>query len=285
MKRDSEYSNEELIAIARLADGFSSPSFSIQTADFAGSARMMCMRPAQVGAHLLLLLSAWREADCGLPNDIDLLSEVSRLRDRWEAESAPVTGLWFEHNGRLYNRALLQERRRQIAAWQQRTEASAAAVKARKKSVKARKARKQKEIQETSAGDRPVEKPQEPELDLELATALVFGAWNEHPGTVTHKGLTADMSKNISYWLKAGVDTEDLLAAVKAYGDVVLSPVHYWSHRFTIEDFFRRGSIQKPSPFKKFLPGSRPLENFLTGGKPRPQNTVELEKDEFYEHK
>jgi len=72
------------------------------------------MTPAQEGAYIRLLAYAWNEPDCGLSDDDEQLAILSRLGEGWfKGGGAVVRECFFEKDGRLYNKRLLKERKKQ----------------------------------------------------------------------------------------------------------------------------------------------------------------------------
>ena len=90
----------------------------------------------------------------------------------------------------------------------------------------------------------------------------IFDLWVAQK-VVTHKNLTPDMKKAANKALKTFSLTE-ILEAIKNYGEVFASPNHYFSYRWTLEEFLIGGGKDR-IPFgnlKRFLSEAKPLENF-----------------------
>ncbi len=256
-KRNYEYTNDELVAIAKLSPHFSSPSFQFYVNDFLGSSRTMVMEPTEVGAFCLLLLVEWNEKDCGLPSDDYSLAQLSRLRKDWDTYKNHLLGMFFEHEGRIYNRRLLQERRKQIEGREQRAKAGASSAKSRKSNQLDNPTTVEVSLNGEEA---PVKAPSLTQLKARYAKAI-FEVWQEREHTVTHQAFTPDMIKNVTLW--HGQHSEgDLVQAVKNYNEVLGGSEYWWTHSFTFENFFRRGGTQKPAPFKTFLTEAKPLTNY-----------------------
>lgn len=285
-KRDYEWSNEELVVIAREFPDFSSPSFQLYINDFLGSSRVMVMEPAEVGAFCLLLMLEWNEKDCGLPLNQLTLAKLSRLNEAWETYGPHLMEMFFELGDRLYNRRLLQERRKQIDARQQRVGAGQASAKARGHN---RLPNRTSVTPPLSARSTPAERSSDtPEVTKATRKAVgqtVFERWQEQKELVAHKAFTSDMLKNVLLWVDE-YGSGALTQAVKNYAEVVGGSEYWFSYQWTFEDFFRRGSTQKPAPFKKFLTESKPLENFKNrDGVGQPSQQVELVEGDNYEHR
>jgi hypothetical protein len=91
--------------------------FKLYPADFFGSHNVIMMSHAERGAYILLLMRAWSEKDCGLPNDDTLLARLLGMSlDEWN-QIAPVVKENFRvRNDRLYNQRLLDERKLAMTA-------------------------------------------------------------------------------------------------------------------------------------------------------------------------
>jgi len=73
------------------------------------STAIAAMSAEQERAYLRLLLHMWKQDDCGLPDDEELLAGLSTLGERWATVGARVRAQFFEKDGRLYNARLLEE--------------------------------------------------------------------------------------------------------------------------------------------------------------------------------
>lgn len=63
------------------------------------------------GAYFLLLLAAWRQEDCGLPDDDKKLARIAGLATRkWTAIKPTIMEFWAVENGRIYQARLRKER-------------------------------------------------------------------------------------------------------------------------------------------------------------------------------
>ena len=90
-----------------------SPAFQLYVNDFLGDKYTMMMSAEQVGGYFLLLMHAWNESDCGLDDNEEELAFLSRMDERWLKHGLKVRNRFFEKDGRLYNKRLLAERRKQ----------------------------------------------------------------------------------------------------------------------------------------------------------------------------
>jgi len=79
------------------------------------------MTPEQEGAYIRLLSYAWLQDDCGLPDDDNVLSQLSRLGEGWfNGGSTVVRECFIKKGNRLYNKRLLSERKKQ-AEWREKS--------------------------------------------------------------------------------------------------------------------------------------------------------------------
>lgn len=86
--------------------------------DWLSSTRIATMSPAQEGAFLRLLLHAWGDPDCTLPDDDDELAALSRLGSDWKRCGAKVKACFVsdqERPGRIYNQKQRSVRAQQDA--------------------------------------------------------------------------------------------------------------------------------------------------------------------------
>lgn len=90
------------------------PAFQFYPDSWLSSQDIMLMSPAEEGAYIRLLAISWLSEDCGLPDDDDVLSRLSRLGEAWFKGGSTVLRNKFEkRDGRLYNLRLLEERKKQ----------------------------------------------------------------------------------------------------------------------------------------------------------------------------
>lgn len=93
------------------------PDMPFMVADWLSSTRIATMSPAQEGAFLRLLLHAWGDPDCTLPDNDAKLAALSRLGSDWEKFGAEVRACFVadqQRPGRIYN-----EKQRGIRAKQE----------------------------------------------------------------------------------------------------------------------------------------------------------------------
>ena len=89
----------------------------------------------QHGAYLLLLMAAWRNPDCDLPDDDVQLAQICRMSLRsWRAKNAPVLAFFSLKSGRLKQKRLSDTREKVQVKRKQRLDALARANKAKKRS-------------------------------------------------------------------------------------------------------------------------------------------------------
>ena len=80
------------------------------------------------GAYLLLIMEAWRRADCALPDNDTLLAKLAcSTPERW-AEIKPIVMDFWQHDGRTkkYTQRRLQVERRKVADKKEKARDSAA---------------------------------------------------------------------------------------------------------------------------------------------------------------
>lgn len=87
------------------------PDFPLDVNQWLSSQKVQLMSKLGVGgAYLLLLTNAWITDDRGLPNDDTVLANLSGLGDDWKGQSGElIKSCFFEKDGRLYNRVLLEK--------------------------------------------------------------------------------------------------------------------------------------------------------------------------------
>lgn len=80
------------------------------------------------GAYLLLMMAAWRQEDCALPNDDTKLARIAGLsRQKWASIKVTIMDFWEVENGRIFQPRLRRER-----AWvAQKSEGSKKSAQAR----------------------------------------------------------------------------------------------------------------------------------------------------------
>ncbi len=92
--------------------------FKLYPADFFNSHNVILMSHAERGAYLFLLMRAWLERDCSLPNDDLILARLLYMTpEEWQAVAPAVKkNFRVRKDGRLYNQRLLDERKQAIAS-------------------------------------------------------------------------------------------------------------------------------------------------------------------------
>jgi len=98
------------------------------------------MTSAEEGAYIRLLAISWNAPDCGLPDNDEQLAILSRLNGAWKGSSSKLKACFIEKNGRLYNKRLLSERKKQ-KLWREKCSLGG------QHSGRARKAMQDKELQ------------------------------------------------------------------------------------------------------------------------------------------
>src|SRR3990167_6249362 len=91
------------------------PYFNLYVYDITNSVRVRMMTSAERSAYFILLCEAWKQPDCGLPNDDETLAELSLARSEWEVTSKSVRAMFKVRGDRIYNERLLHEREKLTA--------------------------------------------------------------------------------------------------------------------------------------------------------------------------
>lgn len=108
------------------------PAYQMYANDWLSSPKIMLMSPAEEGAYIRLLNIAWNAPDCGLPDDDDQLAALSRLGEGWfKGGSTKVRDCFFSKRGRLFNKRLLAERKKQREWKRKSSEGGKASAKSR----------------------------------------------------------------------------------------------------------------------------------------------------------
>ena len=100
----------------------------------------------------------------------------------------------------------------------------------------------------------------------ETLSERVLAAWTGRPNLIQHRPayLRSKVGKELVTTLierrVEQYDLESVLAAIENYADVLISPLHYWNHKWTLGDFLVRG-------LDRFVPEAEPLEVFRTQAK------------------
>src|SRR6266550_8875697 len=86
------------------------PALPLWTDAYLGDTRHL--KQAEHGAYLLLLMSAWREPDCSLPDDDRLLARYAGCDLRtWRHQKPAIMAFWNLHDdGRWRQKRLTAER-------------------------------------------------------------------------------------------------------------------------------------------------------------------------------
>lgn len=114
--------------------------------DWLGSDAVNEMDGDEECGYLRLLVYAWKQPDCGLPNNPKLLAQKSLLNEQWdlptkdeeyryhagETSGQKILKNFVERDGRLYNERLLKEWDYQQSIKEKRSKASTAGVEARR---------------------------------------------------------------------------------------------------------------------------------------------------------
>ncbi len=223
-----------------------SPAFQFYPNEWLGSQNVTLMTAAEEGAYIRLLAYAWGNIDCGLEDDDQILSVLSRLGEGWfNGGSLKVRKCFIERNGKLYNERLLEERKKQ-EEW---------AEKSRQAGIKSGKVRNFKRLNPEGWLNQVSTGPVEPNTNTSSSSsssssnkyinATFDEFWKLYP---TRKGRKLGKKKALEYFKK--VKQEDyllLLEATKNYAESQASKEGFARdpHRFIKDDYWM-DLISKP---------------------------------------
>lgn len=111
--------------------------------------------------------------------------------------------------------------------------------------------------------------------DINIYSHL-FNHWNEK-GIIKHRKMSQQMKKHTNARLEE-YSKEELMTAIDNYKQVLESPVHYWTYKWTYEQFM------KPSNVSRFVKDADPLNNYLDNSKQKRQPVAigyDQDKDAF----
>lgn len=131
LKKDYQYSLEELVEIAGMIEDFSSPAFQLYVNDLLGSKTIQKMEAEGVGGYLLLLIWCWNDKNCGLDSDEDFRILAKMSNEGWEKYKDIIMSKFQKVGDKLYNRRLLYERKKQVWQRLKSSEGGKASAKAR----------------------------------------------------------------------------------------------------------------------------------------------------------
>jgi len=283
-RKDYEYTIGELIKIARDAISFSSPQFQLYTGDFLSSPRVLLMPWGAPQAFFFLLLFEWESADCSLPNDEDALKIFSRANDHWPEVRKSVLEMFTEVDGKLYNRRLLIERKKQITRSDICKKAGKASGKARKNNPRRKMNRRLTQEQLINDNDndndnanalkekgfktKDIKNNGDSSLDVLSCENVskpdhvkLFDSWNNTDGLAKHIELTAPMILVAKEALKEH-SLLDLKKTIRNYALVLLSPLTRYIFKHTFPHFFNTKESATP-PYKVFFSECEPHRFFL----------------------
>jgi uncharacterized protein YdaU (DUF1376 family) len=85
-------------------------AFLIYIDDWTSSTKIALMNGDEERGYLRLLMYAWKQPDCGLPDDDKSLSVISLLGKKWmRGSGAKLRDCFVQREGRLYSERLLRE--------------------------------------------------------------------------------------------------------------------------------------------------------------------------------
>jgi len=82
------------------------PYFKFFPNDWLGSQNIACMTPAEEGAYIHLLALAWNSSDCTLPDNDEMLAQLSRLNGSWLISSQKIRDRFTFKDGKLFPKKL-----------------------------------------------------------------------------------------------------------------------------------------------------------------------------------
>lgn len=92
------------------------PALPIWTDAFIGDTQHLTT--SETGAYFLLLMVAWRDPDCSLPNDEKVLARLTRSGKNWPRMREAVMRFWhLEEDGRWHQKRLTKERLRALKSY------------------------------------------------------------------------------------------------------------------------------------------------------------------------
>jgi uncharacterized protein YdaU (DUF1376 family) len=210
------------------------------------------------GAYLLLMMAAWRQADCALPDDDRKLARIAGLSTKkWASIKPTIMEFWQVEGGRIHQRRLRKEHE-----WvAQKSAHNRAAAEARwaAQDIENKQPEPCERISECNAPPPP---PPKEELVAKATCASddaptlkpvhVLEAWNETAKKVG-KPQARDLTPARSDLLKARIAQYDLDDFLNVFGKIEMSP-------FLRGDTGWRGGnfdwVFKRANFQKILEGN-----------------------------
>lgn len=89
----------------------------------------------------------------------------------------------------------------------------------------------------------------------------VFSHWKSKKNLISHRELTPVMEKQICRVLKE-MTVEEIKKIIDNYTVIVSSTEYRYTYKHPLEEFFRKGSIEKAPPYRKFSDEYEPFHNF-----------------------
>ena len=200
-----------------------SPAFSFYPADWLSSPKVTAMTSEEEGAYIRLLCYAWGDPDCALPDDDVALAALSRLGKRWNNCSAKIRSCFTANEktpGKLFNKRLLVERKRQKENSRVRSEAGIKSGRVRRKSANKCSTNVQQMFNKTrTKTNLSSSSSSSSSLDLTLAArATAFDHfWSAYP---KRKGRKVGKQKAAMLFANLSADDQDLAVHAAAnYAD------------------------------------------------------------------
>jgi uncharacterized protein YdaU (DUF1376 family) len=176
------------------------PAFQFYVNDWLSSKTVALMTPAQEGAYIRLLAYAWSADDCGLNDDDQELSVLSRLGEGWfNGGSTAIRKCFIQRDGRLYNERLLEERKKKDE-W---------IIKSQEGGVRSGEARKNKDLRVMKGGSTTLPTVVEPKSNSSISISnnstspigdVCSEASSEPPPANDPVVMTFDCTGNVKSW-------------------------------------------------------------------------------------
>ena len=241
------------------------PSFQFYPSDWLADPNVIAMTATQRGGYIQLLATMWTTAECELWNDDAYLSKISGLTDielglvkRCFVKS-PIQAENITHKRLIYERHKQDNFKDNCSRAGKQGGGNpafkkgkpnpyySALVAGKDKHKGMDKGEDKGNINSSSPSSSPSSKSLKKEIHLG-----VYEYWNSKE-IIKHKQFTDGMDKAIGKALKTYTDT-DLKTAIDKYALVLSSDLYFWTHKWTLEDFLKRGLTRfVDSPIESFL--------------------------------
>ena len=194
------------------------------------------MTPEEEGAFIRLLCYAWKSDDCSLPDDDEILSVYSRLGEKWyEGSGDRIRKCFVLKGGKLYNKRLLIERKKQREFRKKCSIGGMNSAKARKNKI-------------LNKGEQLTDLNNDLEAKSNITSSSTISTTNK------------DIYKKIKYLEFIYLSEKEYLKLIEIYGkeiiDKYIEKLNYYigsknlqkkykNHYFTILSWLRKDEIEK----------------------------------------